>query len=167
MFALAGTALAATELSGFVHSGNSIVRQSSERYRRLSGDILTVASKDGNERRIIHDVRSLKQQLGQLHSSTQPDATTVTKNNTASSVASIAVGDTVMVQGTVSGTNVTATTIRDGIGAPGTKSGAGKRYCSEHHRYHRQRRASRRRKRHCDKRFDTYRHQQKQCHLHD
>ena len=49
------------------------------------------------------------------------DATnaTVTKNNAASTVANIAVGDTVMVQGTVSGTNVTAKTIRDGVPAQG------------------------------------------------
>ena len=38
---------------------------------------------------------------------------TVTKNNTTSTLSAIAVGDTIMVQGTVSGTNVTATTIRD------------------------------------------------------
>jgi len=45
------------------------------------------------------------------------DATnaTVTKNNTASTVSAIAVGDTIAVQGTVSGTNVTAKTIRDGV----------------------------------------------------
>ena len=41
---------------------------------------------------------------------------TVTKNGAASTVSAIAVGDTVMVQGTVSGTNVTAKTIRDGVG---------------------------------------------------
>jgi hypothetical protein len=40
---------------------------------------------------------------------------TVSKNGSSSSVSSIAVGDTVMVQGTVSGTSVTAKTIRDGI----------------------------------------------------
>ena len=45
------------------------------------------------------------------------DATnaTVTKGNTTSTVGAIQVGDTVMVQGTVSGTSVTATTIRDGV----------------------------------------------------
>jgi hypothetical protein len=45
------------------------------------------------------------------------DATnaTVTKNDTASSVSGIVVGDNVSVQGTVSGTNVTATSIRDGM----------------------------------------------------
>ena len=37
------------------------------------------------------------------------------KGGVSSSVSSIAVGDTVMVQGTISGTNVTAKTIRDGI----------------------------------------------------
>src|ERR1700722_5977915 len=39
---------------------------------------------------------------------------TVTKSGQTSSVSSIAVGDTVAVQGTVSGTTVTATSIRDG-----------------------------------------------------
>ena len=43
---------------------------------------------------------------------------TVTKNNTTSSVSNIVVGDTVMVQGTVSGTSVTATNIRDGVNQP-------------------------------------------------
>ncbi len=49
------------------------------------------------------------------------DATnaTVTKSGAASSVSSIAVGDTIMVQGTVSGSNVTATAIRDGLGNMG------------------------------------------------
>jgi len=40
---------------------------------------------------------------------------TVMKDNATSSVSTIAVGDTVMVQGTVSGTSVTAKTIRDGV----------------------------------------------------
>ncbi len=46
------------------------------------------------------------------------DATnaTIFKNNATSSVSSIVVGDLVAVQGTVSGTNVTATSIRDGFG---------------------------------------------------
>ena len=41
---------------------------------------------------------------------------TVNKNNAVSTIASVSVGDTVMVQGTVSGTSVTATVIRDGVG---------------------------------------------------
>ncbi len=45
------------------------------------------------------------------------DATnaTVVKNNATSTVSSIAVGDTVAVRGTVTGTNVAATMIRDGV----------------------------------------------------
>jgi len=50
---------------------------------------------------------------------------TVTKANAASSVSAIAVGDTISVQGTVSGTNVTATKIQDGVMAmPGSNGGA-------------------------------------------
>lgn len=53
---------------------------------------------------------------------------TVMKNNATSSVSAIAVGDTVMVQGTVSGDSVTAKTIRDGVvpqgvGQPGKGPG--------------------------------------------
>jgi len=49
------------------------------------------------------------------------DATnaTVLKNNATSTVSSISVGDKVAVQGTVNGTNVTATTIRDGFSGMG------------------------------------------------
>jgi len=47
---------------------------------------------------------------------------TVTKNNATSTLSAIAVGDTVMIQGVVSGTTVTATTIRDGIAKLGKMS---------------------------------------------
>lgn len=40
---------------------------------------------------------------------------TVTKNGVVSTISSIAVGDKVMIQGTLNGTNVVAQTIRDGI----------------------------------------------------
>ena len=42
----------------------------------------------------------------------------VKKNNATSTVSSILVGDMVMVQGTVTGTNVVATTIRDNVAGP-------------------------------------------------
>ncbi len=55
----------------------------------------------------------------------------ITKNNTASTVSSIIIGDTLAIQGTVDGTNVTATMIRDGVmmrgkgfGQNGQKPGA-------------------------------------------
>jgi hypothetical protein len=69
----------------------------------ISGDSITLSSKG----------------FGQNATATTytVDATnaTVTKAGAASSVGSIAVGDTLMVQGTVSGDNVTATKINDGI----------------------------------------------------
>jgi len=39
----------------------------------------------------------------------------IIKNNIAGTISSIAIGDTLMVQGVISGTNVTATNIRDGV----------------------------------------------------
>jgi len=49
----------------------------------------------------------------------------VTKAGVASTVSAIAVGDTVVVAGTVSGTNVTATSIRDGVMTRGQGGKAG------------------------------------------
>jgi len=55
----------------------------------------------------------------------------VVKNGASSTVASIATGDTVMVQGTVSGANVTATMIRDGVvPMPGKGMGRGQQWAS-------------------------------------
>lgn len=48
----------------------------------------------------------------------------ITKNNATASLSDIAVGDTIMAQGTVSGTSVTATTIRDGIPQRGQRTNA-------------------------------------------
>jgi len=47
---------------------------------------------------------------------------TITKNNVAGSISSIAVGDTIMAQGTLTGTNLVATTVRDDVmmKTPGT-----------------------------------------------
>ena len=46
----------------------------------------------------------------------------VMKNNTASTVSAIATGDTIMAQGTLKGTNLVATMIRDGVMTRGTKN---------------------------------------------
>ena len=76
----------------------------------VSGDTITVTSKG-------FGMRPMKP-AGTTGATTYTvDATnaTVMKNNAASTISAIVVGDTVMVQGTVSGTNVTATTIRDGV----------------------------------------------------
>ena len=72
----------------------------------------TVASASGN----TLTVTSKKDPKGSAGTTYTVDATnaTVTKNGANSSVSNVAIGDTIMVQGTISGTNVTATTIRDG-----------------------------------------------------
>jgi len=49
----------------------------------------------------------------------------VTKANVASTVSAIAVGDNVAVQGTLTGTTIVATTIRDGMMGPGVGFGKG------------------------------------------
>lgn len=80
----------------------------------ISGDILTVTSKGfgPNSTSATYTV----------------DATnaTITKNGTASSLASVSVGDMIAAQGTVSGTNVVATKIRDGMMMGGGKGMGGK-----------------------------------------
>lgn len=56
------------------------------------------------------------------------DAAIIDKNKTAIAIAGISIGDTVMVEGTVSGSVVTAARIHDGVmvkGAPDTKSNTG------------------------------------------
>jgi hypothetical protein len=87
----------------------------------------TVASVSGN----IVTVNG-KQGFGASATSTTytVDATnaTVTKNGTAGNLSSIVAGDTIMAQGTLTGTNLVATTIRDGQvgmrgGPNGNKSG--------------------------------------------
>ncbi|HUX35564.1 MAG TPA: DUF5666 domain-containing protein [Candidatus Paceibacterota bacterium] len=52
----------------------------------------------------------------------------VTKGGASSSVSAIAVGDTVMVQGTISGSNITATAVRDGFGKDIDKNGEESRF---------------------------------------
>ena len=81
----------------------------------------TVASINGNTITVTG-----KQGFGTTTTTTYTvDATNakITKNNTAGSISSIIVGDTIMVQGTVTGTNVVATTIRDGIAQGINKNG--------------------------------------------
>lgn len=56
------------------------------------------------------------------------DATSakIIKNNTAGTIASIMVGDTIMAQGTLTGTNLVATNIRDGVMMRGNGADNGK-----------------------------------------
>ncbi len=54
---------------------------------------------------------------------TTSSSTTVDKNNATSSVSAIAVGDTVMVEGTMNGTTITASRIHDGLMMKGPGTG--------------------------------------------
>jgi len=56
--------------------------------------------------------------------SVDTSAATIIKGNTTSSIASVATGDNVIIQGTVNGTSVTATSIIDQNGMPGNDTGA-------------------------------------------
>ena len=72
----------------------------------VSGNIITISGKQGfnNGNAVAAKIYTV-------------DATNakITKNNVASTITGIALGDTVIVQGTVSGTNIAAINIRDGI----------------------------------------------------
>ena len=105
----------------------------------VSGTIITVTS--------THRVMSPKNTNGTTPSTSSGQATTtapvtttytvdatsatITKNNVAGNVLNIVVGDTIMAQGTLTGTNLVATTIRDSVmtrtpGVAGTGTNAGK-----------------------------------------
>lgn len=89
---------------------------------RGSGVFGTVSAVNGSTLTVVSKMR----QKGAPNNTTTTTPTTVTytvlatnatitKNGASGNISSILVGDTVMVQGTVSGTSVTAKTIRDGM----------------------------------------------------
>jgi hypothetical protein len=124
MFALAGTAFAATTAPA--HRGNFARPAVVGTVSAISGDTLTVTGKNWAQG---SPSPTNSGQATQTTTTYTVDATnaTVTKNNTASTVGAIAVGDTVMVQGSVSGSDVTATTIRDGAMGMSRSGGKGSR----------------------------------------
>ena len=86
----------------------------------ISGDTLTVTSK---ARPYPNGTNTTNTDTTNTVTTFSVDATnaTVMKNNATSTVADIVVGDTVMVQGTVNGSAVTATMIRDGMPQMGNR----------------------------------------------
>lgn len=80
---------------------------------RVPGVFGTVASIDGTTLTVTS--KGFGSNTTATTYSVDASTATVTKSGATASVSDIAVGDTVMVQGTVSGTSVTATAIRDGI----------------------------------------------------
>ena len=104
--------------SGDFHRGQGFGRDSKVRVQpgvfgtvsAISGSTLTVTGKN-----------KLNSGTGTTYTVDASNAT-VTKNGTSSSVTSIAVGDTVMIQGTVNGSNVIATAVRDNVPRRGQKT---------------------------------------------
>ena len=116
--ALSATAFAATNNNGFhrgIGRGGMIRPGVVGTVASVNGTTLTVTSKGWPMMRGNNAAPTPAPVIYTVDASNA----TVTKNGTTSSVSNIAVGDTVMIQGTVSGTSVTATVIRDGMPAKG------------------------------------------------
>lgn len=114
--ALAGTALAQTTPTGQPGMGYGRMGGRMMGAMHRNGVFGTVASISGNTLTITS--QNWSQDKTNTTSTTYTvDATNakVMKNGAAATVSNIAVGDTVMVQGTVTGTSVVATMIRDGM----------------------------------------------------
>ncbi len=134
MLAIAGTAMAAGPMMPkSEHRGpaDNLTRpEIIGTVSAVNGDILTVASNAWEERRAMMPASTTPANTSTKVSTVYTvDATnaTVFKNNATSTLSSIAVGDNVMIAGTVSGTNIVAKTIREmpaqalgnGMGKPG------------------------------------------------
>ncbi len=107
---LSGTNLAASKvfdgMGGGMMRGNGVFGTVAS----VSGNTLTVTSKMGPNSTATPTTYTVN-----------ASSATITKDGATSLLTNVAVGDMVMVEGTVSGTNVTATAIRDGM----PKGGAG------------------------------------------
>ncbi len=89
---------------------------------RAPGIMGTVSAKDGMT--LTVESRGFGRESATTTYSVDASNATVFKDAATSSLDNISVGDRVMVEGTISGTSVTATSIRDGIGGrEGTRSG--------------------------------------------
>ena len=92
----------------------------------ISGNTITVTSKmmgprgekqgDQNDNNVVQTPTTTPPTQATTTYTVDATSATVTKNGTASSVSNIAVGDTIMAQGTLTGTNLVATSIRDVVG---------------------------------------------------
>ncbi len=83
----------------------------------VNGNILTVSGRTGLEREKMMATNTATTTTAIAAVTYTVDATNakVYKNNVVSTLSGIALGDTIIVQGTLTGTNIVATTIRDGV----------------------------------------------------
>jgi hypothetical protein len=88
----------------------------------IAGDTITITGQLGGQKPTgtAADTTS-----GTTYTVDASSATVTKDRDTASTVSAIAVGDMISVDGTISGTTVTATTIHDGFGGMGGPGGAG------------------------------------------
>lgn len=121
---LIGTAFAQTTSSGQAQqSGWQGRGQRGDMMQRAPGVFGTVSAVSGTTLTVTSKMGPRPEQASTNAASAGTETTytvnasnaTVVKDGSTSSVSAIAVGDTVMVRGTVSGTTVTATEIHDGI----------------------------------------------------
>jgi hypothetical protein len=77
----------------------------------ISGNTITVTSKQRGPKTATGTAPTT---VATVTYTVDATSATITKNNVAGNISSIVVGDTIMAQGTLTGTNLVATTIRDG-----------------------------------------------------
>jgi len=114
------------------NTGTGMQRPAGERGQGLGGMmrlgiIGTVSTISGNTITVLGHAGFGKTAVATTTYTVDATNAKVTKGNATSTVANIAIGDNVAVQGTITGTNVVATMIRDGImaGRPGLGLGRG------------------------------------------
>ena len=99
----------------------------------INGSTITISAKNGLEfgkemNRGKASTSTKKTAPSTVTYTVDASSATIMKNSATSSISNIVVGDTIMVQGTVSGTNIKAAIIRDGIlGKPGQMDRGGER----------------------------------------
>jgi len=122
---LTGTAFAQTQPAPTVPQGQGGWGRGGQMMRRAPGVLGTVSAISGTTLTVSAKMGPPGQNQNASPTTYTVDASAavVTKNGAASTLAAIAVGDTIMAQGTLSGTTLTATAIRDGMlkGMPGMR----------------------------------------------
>ena len=108
-----GIASAETSVSNTKHNRGMMRNNVGNMMERGSGVMGTVSAISGNT--ITLTSKSFNNTSTQTIYTIDASKATVNKNGSVSSVSGIVVGDTIRVDGTITGTNVVATTIHDGM----------------------------------------------------
>ena len=112
-FSLLATGVAFAQTTGTQPSTSQGWAGRGGMHRRMPGVFGTVSAISGTS--ITVSSKGWGQTAAPTTYTVDASGATVRKNGASSNVGDIAVGDTIMVQGTVSGTSVSATAIRDGV----------------------------------------------------